>query len=727
MHHNAAAKAKKDKMEKKVREKKEKMGSLRGKLMTVTTALVVVSVLLVSGVVIGLEFGSVNGLLSNTMTDSANLASNRISQELKLYEAIARDTGMISSLSSNDYSTAFKKQQIDARVNAYDLERGNLLDKSGVSIFDGNDYSDRDYVAAALSGKVAVSEPVISKVTGKMTVIIAAPLWQGGKTSTTVVGVVYFVPHETFLCDVMKDIRVSDSSAPFIMTSEGKMVASIDEEQITQEINLLDATSGEENALLQEMAKGKEGSGFFKGSNGKNMVMAYAPISEVTGWSVAIPANTSDFLDKTYQSIIIAIVLTLLDIALCVVISQRMVRQIANPIVACAKRLETLAKGDLHSPVPTTTENNEIGTLCVATGEIVSGLNAMIADTQSCLKALEDGDLTVQPGMHFEGDTAVMRESLVQIFHSLNDAMTQINQSSAQVSSGAEQVSSGAQALSQGTTEQASSIEELSATINEVLAKVKANAANALKAEEKSVLNCEAIRDNDGQMQEMIAAMNDISVKSKQIGKIIKTIDDIAFQTNILALNAAVEAARAGAAGKGFAVVADEVRNLAGKSAASAVSTASLIEDTVKSVEQGVKLANAAAESMNAVVTESENVSALVEEIAHASNEQATAITQVNLGVEQISAVIQTNSATAEESAAASEELSNQSNLLKGLVNRFTLSDGAAAAEPANSAAVKAKSPAAVQKPAKAAAKQPAAVAAEEDFDQPCGPETDKY
>ncbi|MEG2769394.1 MAG: methyl-accepting chemotaxis protein, partial [Oscillospiraceae bacterium] len=244
---------------------------------------------------------------------------------------------------------------------------------------------------------------------------------------------------------------------------------------------------------------------------------------------------------------------------------------------------------------------------------------------------------------------------------------------SEQVASGSDQVSSGAQALSQGATEQASSIEELSATIQAVSNQIKDNANNAKMASELSSMAGKEVQNGNEHMQSMIVAMEDISSTSNKIGKIIKTIDDIAFQTNILALNAAVEAARAGSAGKGFAVVANEVRNLAGKSAEAAKNTTSLIESSINAVANGTKIADETAMSLKVVVEKSNLVLQKVEEIAEASAEQANSVVQITTGVDQISAVIQTNSATAEESAAASEELSSQSQMLKDLVGKFTL------------------------------------------------------
>ncbi len=259
------------------------------------------------------------------------------------------------------------------------------------------------------------------------------------------------------------------------------------------------------------------------------------------------------------------------------------------------------------------------------------------------------------------------------IAEKLNDTMMQISQSASQVASGSEQVSNGAQALSQGATQQASSVEELAATINEISDKVNQNADSARQANKKAGSVSAEMNVSNEKMQQMIEAMGDITNCSNEIGKIIKTIEDIAFQTNILALNAAVEAARAGSAGKGFAVVADEVRNLASKSAEASQNTSALIENSLKAVENGTHIADETARSLLQAVNDVSEMTAIIGQISEASSLQADSIAQITMGIDQISSVVQTNSATAQESAAASEELSSQSQLMKSLVGRFKL------------------------------------------------------
>lgn len=386
-------------------------------------------------------------------------------------------------------------------------------------------------------------------------------------------------------------------------------------------------------------------------------------------------AVSADLTAQSQIGMTIMILVILVATILAIMLALLVALSISRPIKACAERLVLLSEGDIHTMVPDATSKDETGIMLNALKMTTEFMNTIIGDIGHGLGEMANGNLTVAPAVEFKGDFISLKDSMEMILTSLNNTLGQINLASDQVSGGSDQVSSGAQALSQGATEQASSIEELAATITEISAQIKQNSDNAQAANGLSNEAGAGATESNKQMQEMIIAMGDISSKSNEIGKIIKTIDDIAFQTNILALNAAVEAARAGAAGKGFAVVADEVRNLAQKSAEAAKNTTALIEDTVAAVENGTKIADETAKSLQKVVEKIVMVGDKIDQIAKASEAQATASIQVTTGVDQISGVVQINSATAEESAAASEELSGQAQLLKDLVGEFRLRD----------------------------------------------------
>jgi methyl-accepting chemotaxis protein len=305
--------------------------------------------------------------------------------------------------------------------------------------------------------------------------------------------------------------------------------------------------------------------------------------------------------------------------------------------------------------------------------QTLDAMNAPIIEALQVLKELADGNLQVSMDGTYQGEHAALKTAVNQTIAAFDQVLGEIEHAAEQVASGAHQVSNSSQVLAQASSEQAGTMEEISASIEEIAGQTKKNADNASQANQLALAAQDQADRGNQQMQTMMQAIIEINQASASIAKIIKVIDEIAFQTNILALNAAVEAAHAGQHGKGFAVVAEEVRTLAARSAKAAKETTALIEESINKVATGTAIAKETAAALNQIVAGVGNATALVGEIAIASNEQATAVAQINQGIAQISQVTQTNTATVEESAAASEELSNQSERLKQMVDRFSL------------------------------------------------------
>ena len=539
----------------------------------------------------------------------------------------------------------------------------------------GTNSSDRDYFQKAMSGETYITSPTLRQSNSTIVLFVSTKVDSKNGYNGVVFGA---LASDTF-SSMVDEATVGQTGYSYVMDKNGTIIAHKNRTVVTEFTNYLekvkqDSSVADSADVTQNMVKGVTGGQAYT-INGSKQYVAYRPIDDTDGWSIAVTAKTTEMMSGFYNSLYITIGVVLLFVIISMLVGFRVAAPIVNPIVKLVLRIEGMAEGDLHSEVPVVKNQDEIGTLANTFSNTVNTLNAYIDEIATVLGAIAQGDLTVQTEQDYKGDFVAIKTALDHITASLNRTFNDISQSAEQVASGADQVSAASQALSQGATEQASSIQELSATITEIADEVNKNAGNSATASKLSNNASAEVERGNEHMQQMIASMGEISESSSQIGKIIKTIEDIAFQTNILALNAAVEAARAGAAGKGFAVVADEVRNLASKSAEAAKNTTVLIEDSIRAVEKGTKIADETGKSLSAIIDGTRQTTDIISEISRASNDQATSINQITQGVDQISAVVQTNSATAEESAATSEELSGQAQMLKQMLAGFKLKD----------------------------------------------------
>ena len=655
------------------------MKSIRQTLLLWFLVLAGAAAIICGGVGIAMSYFSSQAVLQQTMVTVATETSERVSYQLQSYKNAVEALGMVPALSDPETSVAQKQSLMNIWVSHYGMERGNLLNSAGVSLFDGEDYSDREYFQQAIQGNTWISTPTVSKITGELSIMVAAPLWQNGIQGSQIVGVVYFVPSETFLNDIMATIEISENSSAYMLDKTGVTIAHEDIETVRNQENTVEDAKTDSSlnalaALESKLVAGESGFGQYT-YNGVTKYMAYAPVEGTDGWSLAVNTQTSDFMATTYRNIIIITILVILVIVVAVVISARVSSGLSNPIRMCVTRIQQLQEGDLNSPIPDLHRKDEIGLLNDATSGIVSVLQGIIQDMGYLLGEMAKGNLNVRSRNPewYVGDMYTVLSNLRELEYGLSETMAQINTAAEQVSAGAEQVSSGAQALAQGATEQASAVQELSATISDINNSASTNTSAAKEAQEKANLAGTQVTASNEKMGELKRAMSDIFKGHQEIGQIIEAIENIAFQTNILALNAAVEAARAGSAGKGFAVVADEVRSLASKSDQAAKQTKDMIERSMNNVERGSDLTDEVSTALDQTVTYTQDAVNLMNQVADNIISETESIHQVSEGTDQISSVVQTNSATAEQSAAASQELSGQSQLLKQLVGRFTL------------------------------------------------------
>lgn len=618
-----------------------------------------------------------NSLITPYTKETAKYVSSTVSDSLTDVTAVAKNSKIVNLTTDDERTEAVTNLISDMGItNFYFYSvNGKLLTTSYQNnlINSDTDFSKTEEFNSVIENKKTVTSNPYTYAVDKFKNYVVYSTYIPLLKYNDLVGVIVYVQLYENVNNVVSAFEFSENSSTYLIDKKGNITTDIELLNIpVLETEGTESSSKNMEKLASEISAQYNGLTTFSVSN-TPMLAGYAYIEELDSYLI-LSAPVTDFVD--IQMFIFACVgIALVLMILSFIFVRANAKKVALPIISVSERLKALSEGNLSDPVRTVNTNDELQVLSESLQETVQSLNEYIVKITKALSNISSGNLTDRVHGSFYGDFIQIKSSFNTIILSLIDTFSGIINAAEEVNSGANQVSNGSQALSQGATEQASAIEELSATIYEVATQITNNAKAAKDAElivdstTSNIISC-----NDD-MNQMLDAMNDINKTSHEISKIIKVIDDIAFQTNILALNAAVEAARAGAAGKGFAVVADEVRSLASKSAEAASQTASLIENSLKSVSQGAKYAQQTSGSLNEIVEKAKKINDIVKDISTASEQQAESISQINSGIDQISAVVQNNTATAEESAAASEELSNQSLILRNMVSKFKIGD----------------------------------------------------
>lgn len=519
-------------------------------------------------------------------------------------------------------------------------------------------------------------------------------------TGTYPKGTASITTSTAWLGNIVNTMHTSDTTEFYLLTNDGRLLASMNgslsAEQVAGYMNITDVETVSDN--------------------GRNHIVTASPILG-TDWTAVVACDAKEFLGNAFIAVLVMIITTTISFVVGALVIFKFVKRIIVPLNAINGKILDMEQGKLSGDAIEVHTGDELETLADAVNSMTAYTNTIIKDIEAVSAKLAAEDLTAEPAADYIGDYAPIKSALYGIINSTSDVIRQIGASSKLVSDGSSKMSDNSTTLSQAATEQAATVEELNASIVEISSNISANADSAGKAKVLADDCMKIVNEGNVKMTDMLHAMEEINETSSQIANIIKTIEDISFQTNILSLNASIEAARAGEAGKGFAVVAGEVGQLAGKTAEAAKNTTALIKTSLTAVENGTVMANETAKMLSKIVSETDDTAKVIDKIAAASQEQADSVKQILVGMDQISTSVQMTSGSSAECAASAEELSGQAKVLLDLVQRFKIADAAsekkikkAARAAAN--ALKSGAPAAPSAPAAPAAEKKEAPAA---------------
>lgn len=519
-------------------------------------------------------------------------------------------------------------------------------------------------------------------------------------TGTYPKGTASITTSTAWLGNIVNTMHTSDTTEFYLLTNDGRLLASMNgslsAEQVAGYMNITDVETVSDN--------------------GRNHIVTASPIIG-TDWTAVVACDAKEFLGNAFIAVLVMIITTTISFVVGALVISKFVKRIIVPLNAINGKILDMEQGKLSGDAIEVHTGDELETLADAVNSMTAYTNTIIKDIEAVSAKLAAEDLTAEPAADYIGDYAPIKSALYGIINSTSDVIRQIGASSKLVSDGSSKMSDNSTTLSQAATEQAATVEELNASIVEISSNISANADSAGKAKVLADDCMKIVNEGNVKMTDMLHAMEEINETSSQIANIIKTIEDISFQTNILSLNASIEAARAGEAGKGFAVVAGEVGQLAGKTAEAAKNTTALIKTSLTAVENGTVMANETAKMLSKIVSETDDTAKVIDKIAAASQEQADSVKQILVGMDQISTSVQMTSGSSAECAASAEELSGQAKVLLDLVQRFKIADAAsekkikkAARAAAN--ALKSGAPAAPSAPAAPAAEKKEAPAA---------------
>ena len=554
-----------------------------------------------------------------------------------------------------------RMKKVEQLAKQYGFTSGNLLDKKGVSIKDGTDFSDRDYVKAALNGKTNISDVTLSKYTNTYGISIAAPLISSGR----IIGVVYYRADVDFMNDIVKHISVGQGSYAYILDENNNVIAHKNEKYIMNDKYKEMIPKDIKNCISSQNGSMTCAYG------GDKYICGYSKIDKTANWRVVIASPESAYNSDILRFVKKLVISDIIALIAAIIVALIIARVISRPIVRVKNLLSALAQGDLSVQLNDTKNKDELGILQNSAVSLNRMLSDMLTQSGDVLSKMAAYDLTSEDMREYPGKFNELAASINSIKAILSNMILNIQNSSVNVDGGSKQLAEAASMLSEGTMAQASSLQKLVTDVENVAQNINANSDKTIFVNE-SLGNLDSeIKDGNQKMQELSNVVRTVEEMSEDIKKIVNTIDGIAFQTNILALNASVEAARAGESGRGFAVVAQEIGTLATKSSDASKKTAELIEKCIKGIESAKEYADITSDSLAKIVSDSNNIANAFDEMSKANEIQAKNANDIRNEIENISQVVQSNTATAQQTAASTEVLSEQAAALKDMTGRF--------------------------------------------------------
>ena len=606
------------------------------------------------------SYSSTISLVEKNSRSSAKTTARDIEALLQNYKNIAKASGSDMTLIGN-IPNEVRMKKVEQLAKQYGFTSGNLLDKKGVSIKDGTDFSDRDYVKAALNGKTNISDVTLSKYTNTYGISIAAPLISSGR----IIGVVYYRADVDFMNDIVKHISVGQGSYAYILDENNNVIAHKNEKYIMNDKYKEMIPKDIKNCISSQNGSMTCAYG------GDKYICGYSKIDKTANWRVVIASPESAYNSDILRFVKKLVISDIIALIAAIIVALIIARVISRPIVRVKNLLSALAQGDLSVQLNDTKNKDELGILQNSAVSLNRMLSDMLTQSGDVLSKMAAYDLTSEDMREYPGKFNELAASINSIKAILSNMILNIQNSSVNVDGGSKQLAEAASMLSEGTMAQASSLQKLVTDVENVAQNINANSDKTIFVNE-SLGNLDSeIKDGNQKMQELSNVVRTVEEMSEDIKKIVNTIDGIAFQTNIFALNASVEAARAGESGRGFAVVAQEIGTLATKSSDASKKTAELIEKCIKGIESAKEYADITSDSLAKIVSDSNNIANAFDEMSKANEIQAKNANDIRNEIENISQVVQSNTATAQQTAASTEVLSEQAAALKDMTGRF--------------------------------------------------------